>query len=275
MALQPFYPVYRRELRFRYDERGRRLIPFHSQVHELQMATSQPLGIVMQYSFRTLISLALALYTSWDLSLVTLAGIPIFSAIVAFLSTRMKPSIEAQQSELSSATKVGSSAITSISTVKCLNGQDGEQRKFSFRIDRAAMHYLKHARINALQISTIRLMMFGMFVQGFWYGSHLASKGALSAGETLRTFWLCLIAAQSIELGLPQAVVLEKGKVAANALMRVFPAQTPDRAVDTTVDRIHGAAYPWYCDGDIEVRDVCLPPSYFTGLANNADHIRI
>lgn len=225
----------------------------NSQIHDLQMATSQPLGIVMQYSFRSMISLALALYTSWDLVLVTLAGIPIFSAIVAFLSTRMKPSIEAQQSELSSATKVGSSAITSISTVKCLNGQNGEQREFCFRINRAAMHYLKLARINALQISTIRLMMFGMFVQGFWYGSHLASSGTLSAGETLRAFWLCLIAAQSIELGLPQAIVLEKGKVAANALMKVLVQETADRAVD----KMDGAAYPWYCDGGIEVRDVC------------------
>lgn len=224
---------------------------FNSQIHDLQMATSQPLGIVMQYSFRTLISLALALYTSWGLSLVTLAGIPVFSAMVAFLSTRMKPSIEAQQSELSSATKVGSSAITSISTVKCFNGQNDERHKFSLRIDRAALHYLKHARINALQISTIRLMMFGMFVQGFWYGSHLVSLGKLSAGETLRAFWLCLIAAQSIELGLPQAIVLEKGKVAANALTNVLERET------ATLDKNNQSAYPWYCDGDIEVRDVC------------------
>lgn len=227
----------------------------NSQIHDLQMATSQPLGIIVQYSFRTVASLALALYTSWRLTLVTLAGIPIFSAIVTFLSTKMQPSIEAQQSELSGASKVGNSAITSIGTVKCLNGQSVEQRNFAFRIDKAAIHYRKHARINALQISTIRLMMFGMFVQGFWYGSSLASSGELSAGEVLRAFWLCLTAAQSIELGLPQAIVLEKGKVAAAALKKVLVDEMTGRVAGT----MNGAVYPRYCEGDIEVKDVSLP----------------
>lgn len=216
------------------------------------MATSQPLGLVLQYAFRTLASLALALYTSWNLSLVTLVGIPIFSAIVAFLSTKMKPSIEAQQSELSGASKVGNSAISSIDTVKCLNGQSVELHNFSFRIDKAAMHYLKHARINSLQIATIRLMMFGMFIQGFWYGSSLAVSGELSAGEVLRTFWACLIAAQSIELVLPQAIVLEKGKIAAAALRKTLTREGTSR----DSDEMKGGSYPRYCEGDIEVSNV-------------------
>lgn len=215
------------------------------------MATSQPLGLVLQYSFRTIASLVLALYTSWNLSLVTLAGIPIFSAIVAYLSTKMKPSIEAQQSELTTASKIGNSAIASIDTVKCLNGQSVELRNFSFRINKAAMHYLRHARINSLQIATIRLMMFGMFIQGFWYGSSLAISGKISAGEVLRTFWACLIAAQSIELGLPQAIVLEKGKVAAAALKEILNYQTNEPS-----DEAKNASYPWYCEGDIEVNNV-------------------
>lgn len=215
------------------------------------MATSQPLGIVLQYAFRTIASLVLALYTSWNLSLVTLVGIPVFSAIVAFLSAKIKPIIEAQQSELTTASKIGNSAISSIDTIKCLNAQSIELHNFSFRIDKAAMHYLRHARINSLQIATIRLMMFGMFVQGFWYGSSLAISGKLSAGEVLRTFWACLIAAQSIELGLPQAIVLEKGKVAAAALMG-----TLDYRMDEPSDEEKGASYPQYCEGDIEVNNV-------------------
>lgn len=215
------------------------------------MATSQPLGLVLQYVFRTVASLVLALYTSWNLSLVTLVGIPVFSAIVAFLSTKMKPSIEAQQSELTTASKIGNSAITSIDTVKCLNAQSAELRNFSFRIDRAAMHYLRHARINSLQIATIRLMMFGMFVQGFWYGSSLASSGKLSSGEVLRTFWACLIAAQSIELGIPQAIVLEKGKVAAAALMGIL-----NNPRDELSDETKSTSYPQYCEGDVEINNV-------------------
>lgn len=223
-------------------------------LHELQMATSQPLGLVLHYSFRTITSLGLAFYTSWNLSLVTLAGIPVFSVIISFLSTKMKPSIQAQQEELSIASKVVNSATFSIDTVKCLNGQAFELRGFTTKVEAAASQYLKHARLNSFQISIVRLMMFSMFVQGFWYGSDLATSGKLSSGEVLRTFWACLSAAQSIELVLPQVILLEKGKLAASSLSNVLNGQTHDG----TAAEMKGEAYPRYCEGDIEVSDVSV-----------------
>lgn len=219
---------------------------------DLRMATSQPLGLVLQFSFRSIASLGLALYTSWNLSLVTLAGIPVFSSIIAFLSSKMKPSIQAQEAELSNVSKIANSATASIDTVKCLNGQQFEYRNFVSRVDGAAVHYLKQARLNSLQIAIIRVMMFAMFVQGFWYGSSLAISGKLSAGDVLRTFWACLTAAQSIELILPQVIVLEKGKFAAAALENVISDQTGEK----TANEMKGTLYPRHCEGDIEVNNV-------------------
>lgn len=216
------------------------------------MATSQPLGLLLQYSCRSLASLALGLYTSWSLSLVTLAGFPIFSMIVAFLSTRMKSSIVNQQAELTQASKIANNAIASIDSVKCLNGQGFEVRNFANRIEKSAIHYIRQARLNSLQIAFIRWMVFGMFVQGFWYGSSLARAGKLSAGEVLRTFWACLTAAQSIEQVLPQMIVIEKGKIAGETLKAIV--QT--RAIDRRKSEMKGSLYPIHCEGDIEVNNV-------------------
>ncbi|KAJ5095972.1 ABC transporter integral membrane type 1 [Penicillium alfredii] len=231
---------------------GAFLSSVQAHVHELQMATSQPLGLLLQYSCRSLASLALGFYTSWSLSLVTLAGIPIFSSIIAFLSTRMKSSIREQQVELTNASKIANNAIASIDTVKCLNGQALESRSFSIQIEKSAMHYLRQARLNSLQIAFIRWMMFGMFVQGFWYGSTLARAGKLSSGEVLRTFWACLTAAQSIEQVLPQMIVLEKGKAASVALKQIIQ----NGAESKTVSEMKGTKYPQHCEGDIEVENV-------------------
>lgn len=217
------------------------------------MATSQPLGLLLQYLCRSLASLGLGFYTSWSLSLVTLAGIPIFSSVIIFLSTRMKLSIKAQQEELTQASKVASNAINSIDAVKCLNGQRIESWSFSTRIEQSAIHYLRQARLNSLQISFVRWMMFGMFVQGFWYGSSLARTGKISSGEVLRTFWACLTAAQSIEQVLPQMIVLEKGKVASAMLKSIMRQPAQERAVSET----KGTLYPEHCEGDIEVNNVC------------------
>ncbi|KAJ5960194.1 ABC transporter integral membrane type 1 [Penicillium vulpinum] len=231
---------------------GALLSGIQAHIHEIQMATSQPLGLVLQYSCRSLASLGLGFYTSWSLSLVTLAGIPIFSAIIGFRSSKMKFSITAQQAELTEASKIANNAITNIDTVKCLNGQTFEHQSFADRIERSATHYLRQARLNSLQIAFIRWMMFAMFVQGFWYGSSLARAGKLTSGEVLRTFWACLTAAQSIEQILPQMIVMEKGKVASVALKSILKSRREDK----TVSEAKGTRYPEHCEGDIEVKNV-------------------
>lgn len=164
----------------------------------------------------------------------------------------MNPSIAAQQTELTQASKIANNAISSVDTVKCLNGQALESRNFSSRIEQSAIHYLRQARLNSLQIAFIRWMMFGMFVQGFWYGSSLARNGKLTSGEVLRTFWACLTAAQSIEQVLPQMIVMEKGKVASIALKALMRTRTEHGAVS----EMKQTQYPEHCEGDVEVKRV-------------------
>ncbi|KAE8147972.1 P-loop containing nucleoside triphosphate hydrolase protein [Aspergillus avenaceus] len=224
-----------------------------SHVNELQKATSQPLGLLLQYTFRAIGSLALAFYTSWNLSLVTLAGIPLISAAVSFLSSKIKPKIEAQQRELAGASKVVNSATGSIDTVKCLNGQAVEIRNFLSFVDQAASQFLRQAQLNSIQIALIRLMSYGMFVQGFWYGSNLVSSGQLSPGEVFRTFWACLNASQSVEFIMTQVIVIDKGAVAATALNETLNHTTEDVDCEGTKGL---QSYPHHCEGDIEVSEL-------------------
>ncbi|KAJ5810192.1 uncharacterized protein N7503_002410 [Penicillium pulvis] len=236
---------------------GAFLSGIQAHIHDLQMATSQPLGLLLQYACRSVASLILALVISWRLSLVTLAGIPIFSALIAYLSTRMNSSISAQQTELTYASKIANNAISSIDTVKCLNSQAFEWQSFASRIEQSAIHYLRQARLNSFQIALIRWMMFGMFVQGFWYGSGLARAGILSSGDVITTFWACTTAAQSIEQVLPQMIVMEKGKVASTMLKKLMQKSVKDGCHS----EIKGTVLPRRCDGDIELNNVsfCYP----------------
>jgi ATP-binding cassette subfamily B (MDR/TAP) protein 1 len=97
-------------------------------------------------------------------------------------------------------------------------------------------------------------MVFGMFVQGFWYGSSLARAGKLSPGEVLRTFWACLTAAQSIEQVLPQMIVIEKGKIAGELLKSIIQS----RAIDRRNSELKGSLYPMHCEGDVEVNNASI-----------------
>lgn len=224
------------------------------QVRELQIATSQPLGFAAQYSVTALTALGLAFYTSWKLTLVTLATVPVSAIALSVIASQMQPSIEAQQVELTMASKLLNNALSAIDTVKCFNGQDFEIRQYARAIARAAKYYLKQARSNALQIGFVRIMTLGMFVQGFWYGSSLVGSGKTSAGDVLTTFWACLMATQAIEQILPQMIVLEKGRAAGAALKGVLEQMHKGRRVV----KMRGKETPTFCEGDIEIRYVSL-----------------
>jgi ATP-binding cassette subfamily B (MDR/TAP) protein 1 len=224
----------------------------HRQIRELQIATSQPLGFVVQYVVTALAALGLAFYTSWNLTLVTLATVPVTAVVLAYISAKMQPSIEAQQEQLTQASKLANNAITSIDTVKCFNGQDWEVWQYAKSVRKAARCYLKQAQANALQIGFVRVATLGMFVQGFWYGSTLVRSGQRSAGQILTAFWACLLATQAIEQILPQMIVLEKGRAAGATLKATLVQIERGRRVVKMI----GRKTPRYCDGDIEVRNV-------------------
>jgi ATP-binding cassette subfamily B (MDR/TAP) protein 1 len=228
-----------------------------SQIRELQMATSQPLGFAVQYTVTTLAALGVAFYTAWALTLVTLATLPFSAVFLAWISARMQPCIDSQSENLTQASKLANNAISAIDTVKCFNGQDHEIWQYSEAIKKAAWSYLKQAQANAVQIGFVRFVTLAMFVQGFWYGTHLVAVGDKTPGQILTAFWACLMATQAIEQILPQMIVLEKGR-AAGATLKAILAQM---GRGCNVVRMSGGLTPAYCDGDIEVRNVrrCEP----------------
>ncbi|KAI9682080.1 MAG: hypothetical protein M1817_000134 [Caeruleum heppii] len=229
------------------------LIPrLQSQMRELQMATSQPLGFLVQYTVTAIAALGVAFFNSWNLTLVTLATVPLAAVLLSYISGKMQPSIEAQEEWLTRASKSANTAIKAIETVKCFNGEEQEISQFGTFITNAARYYLFQAHANALQIGLVRLFILGMFVQGFWYGSTLIRPGGRSAGEVLTTFWAALMATQAIEQILPQMIVLEKGRVAGATLKAMMVRMERGRKVTPMV----GTWRPVRCDGDIDVRNV-------------------
>lgn len=164
----------------------------------------------------------------------------------------MQPAIESQTEELTQASKLANSSISGIDTVKCCNGQWSERMQYFLSIRKAARYYLIQARANALQMGLVRLLMRAMFVQGFWYGSHIVENGKKSSGQILTAFWACIMATQSFEQILPQMIVLEKGRAAAATLQAILVKIDRGQRVSNVV----GLKTPIFCEGDIILKEV-------------------
>ncbi|KAK8253666.1 P-loop containing nucleoside triphosphate hydrolase protein [Phyllosticta capitalensis] len=219
------------------------------QTRELQIATAQPMGTVVESIATTLLCLGLALYYSWKLTLVILAVVPVVAVGVIFFSSRLQPNVDGQSARLNEALKYAMAAMTSIETVKAFNGQDLEVWKYTKIARQAASFYIRQTNWNALQMGLVSLCTFGMFIQGFWYGTTLLDNG-LSPGKVLTTFWAALMAVQGFMAFLPMMMVLEKGR-AAGAKLRavcVHGSIAEDEAAE--------GFRPDHCVGDIEMKNI-------------------
>ncbi|KAF2103076.1 ABC a-pheromone efflux pump AtrD [Rhizodiscina lignyota] len=220
-----FHGMLQRELSW-FDLRkhgvGALLARLNGYMTEFQLATSTPLGLTIEYITTTVACFVLSMYFSWDLTLVTISTVPLAAIAVAFFSRRIQPNIDAQAERLGEAAKHTTNAFNSIECVKCFNGQDMELWKYVAVMGEAAKFYARQIYWNSAQGAFLRLTTLGMFVQGFWYGSSLVSRGKREPGAVLTTFWAAMLATQACMAIMPLMIVLEKGRMAGAKLRAVI-----------------------------------------------------
>jgi ATP-binding cassette subfamily B (MDR/TAP) protein 1 len=196
-------------------------------------------------------SLGLAFYFSWKLTLVIISVFPIAGIILYLISMPLTRAVDAQKQELTKASKYANTAIEAIDTVKAYNGEDQEVWQYYSTIKRVASSYMVQARISALQFGFTKLLMVGIFVQGFWFGLYLVDHG-MDPGHVLTTFYACLAAMQSVETVLPQWLVIAKGISAGQTLKSIVDQMEHGRKVTHMI----GSTKPTPSPGDIEVNEV-------------------
>ncbi|KAI1372387.1 P-loop containing nucleoside triphosphate hydrolase protein [Hypoxylon crocopeplum] len=215
------------------------------------MASSVALGSLAAEAATSLASLILAFCSSWKMTLVLLATVPVSIIILALLSRTLKPAIQAQKQELARASKHAISAITAIDIVKISNAIDHELWQYLQAIRRSMDKYLVQARANAYQLSYIRFWMDGLFVVGFYYGVVLVNQG-LTPGNVMTTFFAALVALQGLDAFIPMYMALARGMSAGQDLSLI----TNNIEGGRTVHRMIGSYLPKSCFGDIEIRNV-------------------
>lgn len=216
-----FHGLLEKEIEW-YDRRkngiGALLPRLQAQIRELQLATAQPMGELLSFAATAILSLIQAFVRSWDLTLVTLSTVPVIMLIIGACGRPMQRNLHKQQDKLTEAQKHSTSALSSIDTVKCFNGQELEEEKYMDCIDEAADWYGWVANANALQMGFLALLTLSLFVQGFYYGGTLVAKGKLNSGDVVTCFFSAVGAFQAIASILPQMIVFEKGRVAGSTL---------------------------------------------------------
>jgi ATP-binding cassette subfamily B (MDR/TAP) protein 1 len=221
-------------------------------IRDLQLSVSAPFGEGIQCIVQGIGALGVAFYYSWNLTLVILCTVPLIYIVQSFIAHRLSIRANQQANLLEQALKYITNAILSIETVKCFNGERYELKVFTKITGRAANLYMRVANLRSIQIGVMQFFTLSVFVQGFWYGTHLVRSGDRNVGQVITTFWAGLMALQGITGFLPQFIVLQKGKT-AGAQLQLLMDQI---SMSDQGQEFAGHTKPAKCPGDIEFRQV-------------------
>lgn len=251
-----FHGLLEKEIEW-YDLRkhgiGALLPRLQAQIRELQLATSQPLGELVQLVSTLVLSMAQAFYSSWDLTLVTISSVPVIMGGVIWIGRPMQNALSNQQSKLTEAQKYLTSAFSAIETVKCFNGQEIELGKYVKKVKEAASWYFRVANIHAMQMGFLGFLSSTIFVQGFFYGGVLIDKQKKTTADVMTCFLSAIAAFQAVQAILPNMIVLEKGRAAGSTLRMVMAEVQGGAALNKKSAHLES---PAQCKGDIDVRNL-------------------
>lgn len=187
------------------------------------------MGMLIEYTATFFTALILALVRSWSLTLVVLSAVPLMMIVQIISQSVAGPAYNAERKATASAATRIERAIASIATVKAFNASSIELSAASNLIDASVTAYRKCAAVWAGASGMSQFVLFGMFVQGFWYGTHMVHSGNANAGTVMTVFWACVIASSNLQMIMPLLVVLTKGKSAMVSLQEMIhpPPSSP------------------------------------------------
>lgn len=180
------------------------------------------MGQLIQHLTTVLAALVIALVTSWSLTLLVLASIPVLLVLQAVSQALAMPRYDNERNFLARAAALTTTSLSAISTVKAFNAQSDTASRLGELLNRARRTAHTCSAIWGVTAGGTQFVLFAMFVQGFWFGSALVRKGTISPGQVMGVFWACLIAASNLQMCIPLIVTVSKGKSAAVAVAGVL-----------------------------------------------------
>jgi ATP-binding cassette subfamily B (MDR/TAP) protein 1 len=160
--------------------------------------------------------------------------VPVLVLIQACSQSFATPLLATERAQTAVAATLVDRALTpaGITAVKACTAAAHEHARLAAVLARIERAVWRLVAVWGVTSGLAQFTLMGMFVQGFWFGAGLVRRGTLSAGDVMAVFWACLMAATSVQLCIPQFILLAKGKFAMESLLALVDASDDDDARD-------------------------------------------
>lgn len=167
------------------------------------------------------------------MTLVMLVSLPCIAITGYFFMLSIQNKEKALQKNYSKAGGRAEQAISSIKTVKQLNGEEFESDHYKSALATATSKSLRYAIISGIGIGATFCVMLFSYALGFWYGSICVEGGSgcsasinggnlYTAGNVLIVFFSILMAGFNLSQLTPSLAKIARGRGAAARIFKII-----------------------------------------------------
>ena len=139
----------------------------------IQDGIGEKLALAVQFTCSFVFGLAVALYYCWELALLICAIVPIFVALIGFLSIYLTSSTAAASDAYNNAGSIAQEALGAIRTVLGFNGEDRTIKSYVDKLLFAERAGIQKWLYTAVLVGLVTSLMWMMYGLGLWFGAKL------------------------------------------------------------------------------------------------------
>lgn len=207
----------------------------------------------MQSVVTFLMCLGLSLYKNPKLAVVTLSAVPLLIGVNMVTRTICQPLYAIERRGFAEASTDVERGTAAIATVKVHNAQATEMERFRRPINNARDSLFKQGFFWGACFGSTNVLIFTIFVAGFWYGAKLVHDGEASVSNVMTVFWACLMGTSALQGGFLPLGFITKGAMSLASLLTVIQ---DDDSLHTPGPEDGEGIVPPRCQGAFDLHEV-------------------
>jgi ATP-binding cassette subfamily B protein len=154
-------------------------------VNTLQVGVAMLIRLVIRAPFICIGAIIMAMMLNLSLSLVLIASMPVFVAIIWFIARKSSPLYRAYQRKLDSIAIIVRENLSGIRVIRAFAKAEGEKRRFDTANDELTDTALVVGRVSALLNPATTLVVNAGILAILWAGSKMVGQGSLMQGQII------------------------------------------------------------------------------------------
>lgn len=204
------------------------LTQLHRCIEDFRAGSSEALVLTIQSIVTLVAAVCVSFYYLYKLSFVTLALFPFIVVYTLFLSQKIQKCQVEENKASEEAADIVDWLLSAYRLMKLSLTQQREINRFLLASKTCSAHFLRGILIHASQNGVTRVLVLMLFVQAFWYGTHLIRQG-LRPGLVLVCLSACVVFALAFSALSQHVVFLLKARASTLKLHR-FLKSSPKEA---------------------------------------------